>query len=299
MADLPILPESLRLDDDGRIDEDLSCLSCDYVLRGLLPSGQCPECGSPIARSLSRGWLQFCDLGWLARVRSGAGWVLLGILASLPMCACGRGTASVLVHVTMHCIPLAIVALGVWRLTCPEPGPVVAKYERARMYARWTCLAMVAADCVAPFVPTTPNPNLQVMQRAPFLLLWIVCLVACGRFGRELTRRLPDARLGLQTKLVIGGLVGLSCYVAVLKAVVPLVYAPAPGNMSWAIRVGTQSYAPIPLHSVVVLLPILATLLFNVWFLVLIGSFWRRLGEETERAQHRRQLLGDNRFQSP
>lgn len=37
---------------DEPIERDVACIGCDYNLRGLRPSGNCPECGEPIRRSL-------------------------------------------------------------------------------------------------------------------------------------------------------------------------------------------------------------------------------------------------------
>lgn len=45
---------------DGRslrsdiIDHDLLCVTCEYNLRTLQPIGRCPECGTPVMRSLGR-----------------------------------------------------------------------------------------------------------------------------------------------------------------------------------------------------------------------------------------------------
>ncbi len=51
----------LHLDDHGRIDEDLLCRLCDYNLRGLEESADCPECSTPIARSARPDLIQFGD----------------------------------------------------------------------------------------------------------------------------------------------------------------------------------------------------------------------------------------------
>jgi hypothetical protein len=44
----PDVPE-----DDEPYDEDFPCIRCGYNLRGLKPSGQCPECGARIRKSLN------------------------------------------------------------------------------------------------------------------------------------------------------------------------------------------------------------------------------------------------------
>jgi len=286
MPDEPILPESLRLDDEGRLDEDLQCLSCEYILRGLSPSGECPECGLPIAESISRDWFQFCDAAWVARLRGGAGLVLLGlVLTALPACSWdNRDTWEVLCLVAMACIPRAILAVDVWRLTCPEPGLLVADYEVARKYARWTYLAAIAVSGAAAFLPAMHGSAGRWLQSMLFPLFAIACLIVSDGFGAELARRLPDIRLRRQTRLVVRTLIGLLCYLVVLLMIAPLALPAAQTGTDFMIRVGSQSYAPTPALGIVLLLPVFTMMGFGLWFLVLIGSLWRRLAEATERS---------------
>lgn len=42
-----------RLAPDGRLANDVTCIQCRCILRGLLPSGACPECGTPVDRSIA------------------------------------------------------------------------------------------------------------------------------------------------------------------------------------------------------------------------------------------------------
>lgn len=39
------------------VQRDVGCMQCEYNLRGLLAGGRCPECGTPVARSLPLGEL--------------------------------------------------------------------------------------------------------------------------------------------------------------------------------------------------------------------------------------------------
>ena len=54
-----------------RIDSDAPCGRCGYNLRGLSPDGQCPECGAPIAPSLT-DWLAHADPRWRRKLAAGA-----------------------------------------------------------------------------------------------------------------------------------------------------------------------------------------------------------------------------------
>lgn len=61
------MPEPIQptLDLDGRLAGDVPCAQCEYLLRGMLPQGNCPECGCSVAdslealaRKISPGWLR-------------------------------------------------------------------------------------------------------------------------------------------------------------------------------------------------------------------------------------------------
>ena len=53
--------DKLRLDAEGRVDEDITCRKCGYNLRGLPTDGACPECGSAVGHSTHGDLLRFCD----------------------------------------------------------------------------------------------------------------------------------------------------------------------------------------------------------------------------------------------
>src|ERR1019366_4962326 len=73
------------------ISQDLPCEFCNYNLRGLTPTGRCPECGSDISISLSAfqsrlnpharrlKFLQTADPAWLAKLMDGAALAVLGL----------------------------------------------------------------------------------------------------------------------------------------------------------------------------------------------------------------------------
>ncbi len=54
-------------DNASGIDADLLCESCGYVIAGLPESGNCPECGTPIPRSLPEART---GSAWQARIRT-------------------------------------------------------------------------------------------------------------------------------------------------------------------------------------------------------------------------------------
>src|SRR5207248_565853 len=88
-CELPMLSASRRghnvwMDPQGPLlCEDFDCARCGYDLRGLQRSGQCPECGELIARSLDaagRGELRYLNRRWLKRIRWAPLLLLLGFV---------------------------------------------------------------------------------------------------------------------------------------------------------------------------------------------------------------------------
>lgn len=66
------------------LDSSLLCVSCGYDLRGLPAEGACPECATPIARSLLGDRLAGADVRWLTLVHRGqklAAWGLTILIA--------------------------------------------------------------------------------------------------------------------------------------------------------------------------------------------------------------------------
>jgi len=70
--------DHVRLDAEGRIDDDLPCIACGYNLRTREPDSTCPECGGTVLQSTARHLLHFADPAWLRRLIWGAMCVILG-----------------------------------------------------------------------------------------------------------------------------------------------------------------------------------------------------------------------------
>jgi serine/threonine protein kinase len=101
-ADLPIPDDPPFLDDQNsaptgstgsesedvtvdRLEEDHPCAQCGHNLRGLWSDAHCPQCGSPVERSIYGDVLVTEDSGWLARAASGTRLVCAGLLAGVAL----------------------------------------------------------------------------------------------------------------------------------------------------------------------------------------------------------------------
>ncbi len=67
------------VDGSGALAADVPCLGCQYNLRGLPPTANCPECGAAVERSISPPALRCAAPEWLKRVSEG-----LLVLCTMP-----------------------------------------------------------------------------------------------------------------------------------------------------------------------------------------------------------------------
>lgn len=106
------------------IEVDTACLHCGYNLRGLRADGRCPECGSPIGRSVLGNYLRCSDVSWLQTIARGTTIKLWGIGLSIAlgfmvgiMSAIGLPEALVLPAL----IAGGLTLWGAWLITTREP----------------------------------------------------------------------------------------------------------------------------------------------------------------------------------
>lgn len=151
------------LDDDGIVALDLPCVECKYNLRSRGAADACPECGTPVARTLKEQplHLRFSDAQWLMLMRVGA--IITGLVYVLGLVPVScfwlqAGFAkigiddwpllSMVTHWDRTNIRLLGVALafpsavGIFLLTRSEPNSPQLKLTRmTRPIARWLRIA--------------------------------------------------------------------------------------------------------------------------------------------------------------
>ena len=77
-----------RTDEAGSPGDPL-CVHCGYNLRGLSTDRKCPECGTPIAKSLRGDLLSSADPDWLRRLHRGQLYIVVGIVVFLAWIPAG------------------------------------------------------------------------------------------------------------------------------------------------------------------------------------------------------------------
>ena len=115
--------------------EDLPCIRCGYNLRELSPDGRCPECGTPIHRSIHGDLLSAADPAWLTRVSRGftlieaAAVTLASIALFLVLALTFRAPwiPEIVLRVVETGLRLGVsvsvilVPLGIFAVTTPDP----------------------------------------------------------------------------------------------------------------------------------------------------------------------------------
>ncbi len=202
-------------DADVAIDIDVTCIHCGYNLRGLLPSGRCPECGSNIIDSVRGDLLKFADPAWLDKLRFGTSlklWsILLAILSGVAAAALALFSSfSSLGQI----IGLEAGAVGLWAtflITTQEPRLSLGEDPfTLRKVIRGCALAAFLGSILQQAVSQYGGPaiigQVHVLVAGAGALLGLAGIVVM--FGelvyfRRFARRIPDRRLARSTGVLI------------------------------------------------------------------------------------------------
>jgi hypothetical protein len=235
----------IRLDDDGRIAQDISCLECDYNLRTLRLDGVCPECGTDVRRAILGDLLYYADAAWVRRLALGmkilwwwlatmllfpfVGWAVLAVLSLFgprggqQRAAVSSGPSSGIVNVLssvggglLVLAWLMTPLVGVWFLTTPEPRISPDREDPwARRVLRYAFPGMCVLALVAEIL--LRRLGLAGANDPPWVFTPLQCmngvLLLC--YMAHLGKRLPDRSLPAIAGVTAGGL----AVVAVLQVV--------------------------------------------------------------------------------
>lgn len=173
----------LYCDDAGRLDADRRCAGCGYNLRGLAPTGTCPECGTLVADALDEDELLCADPRWLDATIRGCLLMAIGIGALAVVCfvaAFGSHLVDLSAFWICACAGAAMLFVGVgnWVLTTSRADtlPVDSRIEWwARFISRWIGVLLFGFTALQfitqqfPGVFTTYWPGIQFMMGMLFV----------------------------------------------------------------------------------------------------------------------------------
>jgi hypothetical protein len=307
-TDVEQVQRELQLDREGRIAEDLPCRACGYNVRGVAPEALCPECSTPVSRSIRSDLLQFGDPAWVERLARGMRWIIIGLLCgfvvqiAVAVLSTGLVTAGSLVHTAgmtaaaLFGVGLSVVLVtGVWWLTAPDPAR--AERERplsARRLTRWCIAAQIAAVPLQVASPTgsvgipgsgAPPGGAFIALAVVGSALGIVVLVGYAAgfvyLGR-LALRIPQPPLARQTRIVRWGYLisqSLAALIAVLFlfVFVRMFGAGSPG--------GTGQTAVAVALAIGGCAITIGSLVFGIWALVLLFKYAAAFREAASTAQ--------------
>lgn len=199
---------------------DILCIGCGYNLRGLEPSGRCPECGLAIADSNRGDRLAFADPAWLNKLRFGASLKLWNILIFILIgLAGGLAVGFMGAHDIVLTLAGAVAsALGLWATYCiTSQEPRVALTEDAvtlRKIIRVCAVTAFAGSFAFDLADGTINPG-NIAQAAGWLWLLISFVSAVAglivwigelKYFRRFALRAPDLQLARSTRILMWGL---------------------------------------------------------------------------------------------
>ncbi len=206
----------VRFEQGSTINEDTACIGCGYYLRGLPYGSSCPECATPIARSLHGNLLRYADPSWLEQLRKGTSVKLWNIGLMIVT----RVITGVVVIPQERLILVTILGgiLGLWAaylITAQEP--------RISLEESTVTLRNVVRTCaVVAFIGTVLQQTayLAVANRVvPIIGSFLGIAVFVQLFGelvyfRRFARRIPDGELEKSTTVVLWGFpISFACFI--------------------------------------------------------------------------------------
>lgn len=199
---------------DGVLTSDVPCRQCGYNLRGLLRTGQCPECATLVTLSAREDLLCYAEPTYVAHVASGVRWiafglalVAVGIIASVVfLLAALAASASpaldfllngAVVLLLPSCLLAGLILMlaGLWRVSCPEPKSYLPFRQDALRLAVRTCLPLGLIGFGVTFTRfSMMSPAWLTAVWFGLCILGIVGVWAHFRRLRDIAVRIPDQR---------------------------------------------------------------------------------------------------------
>ena len=292
----------IQVDEQGRLAEDAPCHKCGYNLRGLPLDGRCPECDTAVGRSVSGNWLRFCDPQWVQRLANGAAWLIwsiaIGMVLGLAAGIAGRLTGQPAFTQIIVLGSAAIASIAYWIATTPDPGsrrgdPGVRSRDVARSSQ---LIAFVAAGLGAllQFFGTYRIALAGQGVAGLGSLAGMVAYIALFVYARQLALRIPNEKLARGTRTVMWGVVvtqsaalGVTGLSAILVWTVarPAAQAAATGAAGGPVNTSGPMLALFIPVAVLGCGAVIASIVFSIWTIVLLGRYRRHFTRQVAYAQ--------------
>jgi len=249
VSDFPIAPPTRPMlgqaGDDGTrelpptVDVHQPCIRCGYDLIALGTGGSCPECGTPIERSMRGDLLRFSAPEYLAGVHRGVFLVQTAIIVTIigavvlifgsivlsaltsgapaggGAVAVGRLSFTESMLSILALIPTAMSLWGWWLISSPDPGQLSTNTgQTPRRIIRITTAIGAAfmlmdvvfsllADVGGPSAEHGPLAILSMIGSVAAIVAWCVQYFASMLYIKWLSPRLPSKRIHNRAKLML------------------------------------------------------------------------------------------------
>lgn len=226
MCAYPLGPSIPSKEPPPVVQYDCACARCAYNLRGLSPTGVCPECGAAVAVSLQGRLLRFAARAYVRSLDIGltillcAIWVYVLLLAvSIFLGMYLRGSQSrelaLVVSLAVMLLPALAFVIGYWKFTTPDEADAAAPPVNARSIIRVAVCIQLAAKLArvaialaieAQVAAATTGGFVSPLEPIALVLRWIDIAAFVTLFyavlvhARAIADRVPDVEIRARAK---------------------------------------------------------------------------------------------------
>jgi hypothetical protein len=200
-----------RLDEQGRLTDDLHCYSCGYNLRGLAYEGNCTECATAVKDSVFEDKLAYRHPDWLRRLSRGAdaiwwsialaivlfisfmlGAMFLAAVTAGPLRTAFSLIGTLLAYLATIGVP-GLWLLGMIWMTMPDPGtPPETEGASARKLVRGLLIALLVLWPIDYAVGYAGTGAFSEATSNAVILIFCALVLAWLAHIRRLVLRIPD-----------------------------------------------------------------------------------------------------------
>ncbi len=201
------------------VGDDVICLPCGYNIHGLPREGRCPECGTPITRSLQGNLLRYSSPAYLATLNRGV-FLILAAIAAQVICVVGgwiliawltaKGWTDVAsvsgLLLSTASTGISVVSLiGWWLFSAPDPafvgsggGTTARKVVRATVVAAAVLTAVVTvAEMLATSIATSVDSAAKILLGFVLAVKFFAAMLYLRWLAHRFSNVVFDARARL------------------------------------------------------------------------------------------------------